>query len=208
MRGPNLAISNPTFTVDSLSISLFLQWWKILIFYTDQHVQTHKDSKNIPVPLPGIYISLIVFNKIRNSSNLLLWVIGLTGQAPRIVNAQSFLFIAFVFVHFDIIYLSIYYLHQKEKIISKIYLKYHVKKACQPPKIWWIIFVNIQIIIHCRATIKQDIPKRRLIEKNIVLQIFHHFTLDDGCQSIIICYMKDWYIWMTPFNKKILNFVC
>ena len=164
MRGPNLAIWNPTFTVDSLSISLFLQWWKILIFYSDRHVQTHTDFKNILVPFPGIDISLIVFNKIRNISNLLLWVISLTDQAPRNVNAQSFPFIAFVFLHFDIIYLSVYYLHQKGNIIFKIYLKYHVKKTCQPHKIWWIIFVNIHIITYCRATIKQDMSKRRLIE--------------------------------------------
>ena len=141
MHDPNLTIWNQTFTVDSLSNSLFLQWWKILIFYFDCDVQTHTDSKNIPVPFPEIDISLIVFNKIRNISNLLLWVISLTDQAS--INLL---------------------LTPKENIIFKIYLKYHVQKTCEPHKIWWIIFVNIRIITYCRAAIKQDLSKRRLIE--------------------------------------------
>ena len=91
---------------------LILTVMKILIFYSDRHVQTHTDSKNIPVFFPGIDISLIVFNKIRNISNLLLWVISLTDQAS--INLL---------------------LTPKENIIFKIYLKYHVKKTCQPHKI-------------------------------------------------------------------------
>ena len=208
MCDSNLTIWNLTFTVNSLSVSLFLQWWKILIFYTDPQLQIHTDFKNITVNPPRYImdISLIAFNKIKNSSNLLLWVISLTDQAPRNVNVQSFPFIAFVFLHFDIIYLSIYHLNQKENIIFKIYLKYNVKKASQPHKIWLIIFVNIHIITYCYATIEQNMSKSN--GEKVFVQIFHPFTLDDGCPNIIICYMKDWYMRNTPSNKKNCNFVC